>query len=137
MSENIVLCVDPGREKCGLAVVGKNEGVFFKTIAATVSLRETTARLIDEYNAGAIVLGDRTFSRSTGEALAGLKSNGAVVPIIFVDEHRSTEEARRRYWQNNPPRGWRWFLPVTMQTPPVPIDDYVAVILAERYFGSK
>jgi len=25
-------------------------------------------------------------------------------------------------------------IPVTMRTPPVPVDDYVAVILAERFF---
>lgn len=136
MSENIVLAIDPGREKCGLAVVGKNEGIFFKTIADTASLRETAARLIGKYTAGVIVLGNRTFSRAASEIVAGIEANGAVVPIIFVDEHRSTEEARRRYWQENPPQGWRRLLPVSMQTPPEPVDDYVAVILAERYFGA-
>ena len=33
----------------------------------------------------------------------------------------------------NPPRGWRRLLPVSMQMPPEPYDDYVAVILAQRF----
>ncbi|HKM17981.1 MAG TPA: pre-16S rRNA-processing nuclease YqgF, partial [Limnochordia bacterium] len=37
----------------------------------------------------------------------------------------------------HPPRGWRRLLPVSLQTPPVPIDDYVAVILAQRYLDGK
>ena len=41
------------------------------------------------------------------------------------------------YWREHPPRGLMRLIPVTMQVPPVPVDDYVAVILAERYFDKK
>jgi hypothetical protein len=52
--------------------------------------------------------------------------------LKVVDEYRTTEEAKKLYWQVNPPKGWRRFLPVTMQVPPEPVDDLVAVILARR-----
>ena len=134
MSEEIILCVDPGREKCGLAIVSKSEGVLLKIVIDTNLLRKTAEQLIRDYGAQTIVLGDRTFSGYAKEAFVGLKSNDVDMPIIFVDEHRSSEEARERYWRDNPPKGLLRLLPVTMQTPPVPIDDYVALILAERYF---
>ena len=35
--------------------------------------------------------------------------------------------AKGEYWKANPPNGWRRLIPVTMQVPPVPVDDFVAV----------
>ncbi len=55
----------------------------------------------------------------------------------MIDEHRSSEQGRRRYFRENPPRGWRRLLPVGLQTPPRAYDDYVAVVLAERYLASR
>jgi RNase H-fold protein (predicted Holliday junction resolvase) len=137
MSENIIVSVDPGREKCGVAVVEKNAGVLFKAVIDTSFLKETTEHLVREYNARGIILGDRTFSGSAKEMFAGVKLNDIDVPVILIDEHQSSEEARLRYWRENPPKGFWRLLPVTMQTPPVPVDDYVAVILAERHFKGQ
>jgi hypothetical protein len=50
-----------------------------------------------------------------------------------VNEKHSSERARLRYFKETPPRGiWR-LIPITLQVPPVPIDDYAAVIVAEDY----
>jgi hypothetical protein len=52
--------------------------------------------------------------------------------ILVVDEKDTTFQARERYWEYHPRRGWRRLLPSTLQVPPDPVDDYVALILAER-----
>ena len=59
------------------------------------------------------------------------------IPVEIVDEYRTTDDARRAYWKAHPPRGWRRFLPTGMQVPPVPVDDFVAVLLAQRYLTHR
>ena len=51
----------------------------------------------------------------------------------MIDESHSTEEARKLYWQYNPPTGWRKFVPKGMQFPPEPVDDLTAYIIGKRY----
>jgi hypothetical protein len=52
-----------------------------------------------------------------------------------VDERGTTLEARRRYWQLFPPRGWRRLLPQGLRQPPRDWDDVVAQLLLERRLG--
>ena len=55
------------------------------------------------------------------------------IRVVVGDEVLDTSvKARERYWEHNPRRGWRRLLPATLQTPPEPVDDFVALILAER-----
>jgi RNase H-fold protein (predicted Holliday junction resolvase) len=127
----IVLGVDPGREKCGLAVVSSS-GVIIKRVVPRAEFLPVAKELLAEHNVERVILGDGTgsteFMRELTRALPGLD-------LAIIDEQHSTEEARERYWQNHRPRGWRRALPITMQVPPEPYDDYVAVILAERFFS--
>jgi RNase H-fold protein (predicted Holliday junction resolvase) len=131
----IIICIDPGREKCGMAVVHRENGVLTKAVIATKRLSLVVEEWMMEYQTEKVVIGDGTSSREAKEALEKIKLNGKTLNIIFIDEYRSTDEARKRYWQENPPRGLRRLIPVTMQVPPEPVDDYVAIILAERYFA--
>ena len=55
----------------------------------------------------------------------------------MVDEYNTTQLAKGEYWKANPPRGLKKLIPITMQVPPVPVDDYVAVILARRYIANN
>lgn len=130
---NTVLAVDPGRDKCGIAVVGEDGAVRFQGIVPAVAAGEFVAKLLREHDVDNVVVGDRT---GAGDVTRDLRRHGATQPKL-VDEHRSTEEGRRRYFRANPPRGWRRLLPVTLQTPPRPYDDYVAIVLAERFFASR
>jgi hypothetical protein len=50
-----------------------------------------------------------------------------------VNERDSTLEARDLYWKEVPPRGWRRLVPLSLQVPPEPIDDFAAVVLARRH----
>lgn len=131
--DDMVVAVDPGREKCGVAAVHCRRGVEERLIVATRDLPVSVARLLARYHSRTVVIGDRTTSRDAQGTLRAALADQSV-QIIPVDEHRSTDEARARYWQENPPRGLKRLIPVTMLAPPRPVDDYVAVILAERFF---
>lgn len=134
---NLVIAIDPGREKCGIAVVSVSLQVFYQAVIAADRLLAVVEKLAQDYQTELAVIGDRTFSRETIEKLRAVQQAGVIREIIPVDEHRSTDMARQRYWRDNPPQGWHRFLPVSLQVPARPVDDYVAVILAERYFGNK
>jgi RNase H-fold protein (predicted Holliday junction resolvase) len=132
--EQIIIAVDPGREKCGIAVVHQGKGVLMQEVIATNRLTLVVQELLTTYEASVIVIGDRTSSQEAKTKLKQVTARGRDVEVVLVDEHRSTDQARKRYWQKNPPTGFMRLVPVTMQVPPQPVDDYVAVILAERYF---
>ena len=50
-----------------------------------------------------------------------------------MPEAGTTLAARQRYWQLEPPRGWRRLLPEGLRLPPRDIDDVVAQLLLERH----
>jgi RNase H-fold protein (predicted Holliday junction resolvase) len=131
---NCILAIDPGREKNGVAVVTMEGAVFYQNVIATEQLLSAIEELLIDYKIDKIIIGNKTGSK---EFITNMKKAGIlekVEGIIPIDEHLSTEEARKRYWEHNPPTGLKKLIPLTMQTPGVPVDDYVAVILAERYF---
>jgi Predicted endonuclease involved in recombination (possible Holliday junction resolvase in Mycoplasmas and B. subtilis) len=129
-----VIAVDPGRDKCGIAVVEQDGTAVWQAVTVTPQLAEVVAKLAATYGTITVVMGNRTTSREAREALAAVRVEGKEFTIIPVEEHRSTDEARGRYWRDHPPRGVMRLVPIGLQVPPVPVDDYVAVILAERYF---
>ena len=128
-----ILAVDPGRDKCGIAVVEPNGRVLYRAVAAAENVAGDVRRLMGEYHVKRLVLGDRT---AANQVMRALRQAQLPLSPILVDEHRSSELGRKRYFEDNPPRGWRRLLPVTLQTPGRPYDDYVAVVLAERYLES-
>ena len=128
-----IMAVDPGRDKCGLAVLSPEGEILWRQVVETAKLDEIAGVIRAEYSPTLLVLGNGTTSR---EAKARLIKALPGLPLKVVDEYRTTDEARRLYWVVNPPQGWRKLLPVSMQTPPEPVDDLVAVILARRELGA-
>jgi RNase H-fold protein (predicted Holliday junction resolvase) len=131
---NCILAIDPGREKNGVAVVTMEGAVFYQNVIATEQLLSAIGELLTAYKIDKIIIGNRTGSKEFINIMKKAGIQEKVEGIIPIDEHLSTEEARKRYWEHNPPTGLKKLIPLTMQTPGVPVDDYVAVILAERYF---
>lgn len=123
-----IAALDPGREKCGFAVLQMTGETMYQIVVETHHLRKMVENANAKYGFKTLVLGDGTTS---GEARACLQ--GLSFSIVLVDEKHTTEEARCMYWKMHPPKGWKKLIPVTMQFPPVPVDDYVAVLLARRY----
>lgn len=132
----LVLGIDPGREKCGVAAVDARRGVLHREVVSTLALEKTLRALLAAHPARAVVLGNGTSAKRAAKTVAALLETTAV-QLVLADEYRTTDAARARYWREHPPRGWRALLPTTMQTPPVPVDDYAAVILAERYLENS
>jgi RNase H-fold protein (predicted Holliday junction resolvase) len=128
----LVIAVDPGREKCGVAVVKRENKVLLKEVVPTETLPGVVQDLAKLHNCTTLVIGDRTTSQ---EMILKLEKAILGIKIIPVNEHRSTDEARKLYWLDNPPKGFKRLIPIGMQFPPVPVDDYVAVVLAARYFN--
>ncbi len=125
----IVLAVDPGREKCGLAVVEPGR-VLHREVVARAHLRQRAGELAQSFSVAVVVVGDATASQDVIAELAELGK-----PVQVVPEAGTTLEARRRYFQEHRPRGVYRFLPPGLRVPPEPYDDYVAVLLAERYLS--
>ena len=76
-----------------------------------------------------VLLGGSTGSR---EIFREINQVTGLEPVV-VDERYTTERARKRYFVDHPPRGlWR-LVPLGLQLPPVAIDDYAAVVMAEDY----
>jgi RNase H-fold protein (predicted Holliday junction resolvase) len=129
--DEVILAIDPGKGKCGLAVVTKNR-VLHRAVIPRQRIVDAVRDCLERFqDIDQIILGDRTGSHELRDELEAVLS----FPISFVDEHLSTQEARDLYWQEDPPRGWRRLLPLSLQAPPEPYDDLVAVVLAKRYLG--
>lgn len=129
-----VLAIDPGRDKCGLAVVDRQAGVLAHTVTPTERLQPAARQWLGEYACKVVVVGDGTASAAIRELLRGMEASRDIAQVVSVDERNSTLEARTRYWRETPPRGWRRLFPAGLLPPPCAIDDYAAIILAERFF---
>lgn len=126
---SIVLAIDPGRDKCGIAVLSPQGDVLLHEIVPTGALETRVSELAAEY-APRIIMGDGTTSAATKARI-----EAQVGAVTLVDEYRTTEEGRRLYWAENPPRGWRRLVPRGLLTPTVPVDDFAAVALARRFLA--
>ena len=137
MTDPCIVAVDPGREKCGVAVVGRERGPLARQVVDADVLLSTVAGLVSRFGCRILVLGNQTASAAVRRKIQPLLDQALVDEIVLIDEHGSTEAARSRYWQAIPPTGWRCFLPRGLLVPPCAVDDFAAIILAERYFEKK
>lgn len=132
LSQPVVLGFDPGRDKCGLAVMGIDRTLCYRAVINADDVLEQLQTLRQQFPISMIVMGDQTTAQRWQQQLKQLPDPPRVV---LVDERYSSLEARDRYWQLHPPKGWLRLLPQGMRTPPCPIDDIVAMLLIERYLN--
>lgn len=136
----VIMAVDPGRRKFGYAVLEKNEEkqrvfVLRKGVAPAEEVEQVVREICAGFPVTVVVVGDKTGGREMlARVVKALRGQATVVRRI--DESRSTLEGRRRYLLEHR-RGWRRLLPLGLQVPPEPYDDYVAVVLGERYFAGE
>lgn len=128
-----ILAVDPGREKCGLAVLGVADGRVLAHLVVPVSgLVSAVTALRERHPFALAAVGDRTGS---AEVQAALASGIPDLTFRTVREADTTLEARRLYFADHPPRGWRRLIPRSMQLPQEAYDDYSAIALGRRFLG--
>ena len=128
----MVIGVDPGKDKCGVAVLNSGGDVKFSEVIPTREFESTLKKLSAQFEVDLVILGN-----GTTHSIAEKKLRAINFTVEVVDEKFTTEEARREYWKQNPPRGWRKLLPTSLQVPPVPVDNIVAEILVKRYLGNR
>jgi hypothetical protein len=132
-----LLAIDPGRAKCGIAVVSGPPplAVLFQTVIPTESLVVEAAGLKRRFpQINLLLMGDGTGSAPLRRALRAAYPD---LPFQLIGEHGTSERARRRFLEQNPPTGWRLWLPIGLRVPDQSYDDYVAVLLAEDYFSKN
>ncbi|HEY9612716.1 pre-16S rRNA-processing nuclease YqgF [Allocoleopsis sp.] len=127
----MILGFDPGRDKCGLAVMGESRQLLYHQVVLSSEAIATIQQLCQQFPIEIIVMGDQTTAKSWRQKLE--RDLSLSLPIVLVDERYSTLEARDRYWQMYPPQGFQRLIPQGLREPPRPIDDIVAILLIERY----
>jgi RNase H-fold protein (predicted Holliday junction resolvase) len=133
VTDGAILGIDPGTRKCGYAIVVRaGELPLELGIVPTEDLGERIRDLASRYGLRAIALGGGTHASPVRTVLETLG-----VPISIVDERETTLLARKRYFAVHPPRGWRRLVPRGMLLPPRPIDDFAAVLIAERLIATE
>jgi RNase H-fold protein (predicted Holliday junction resolvase) len=128
----MLLGFDPGRDKCGLAVMALDRTLLFQTVAKSHEAIAQIRDLLRAYPIAILVMGDQTTAK---EWKAELQKNFAKLHIVSVDEKFSSQEARQRYWAMYPAQGLFGLIPLGLRSPPRPVDDIVAIILIERYLS--
>ena len=123
-----ILAIDPGREKTGIAIL-KNSDVLEHKIINSEELVQIIKSLLEKYIIKTIVMGNGTSSKKKYDLL---KREFIDRDIVLINEYRTTDEARKLYFQENPPKGWKKLIPLGMQVPPVPVDDYAAIVIGRK-----
>lgn len=126
----VLLGFDPGRQKCGLAVMGVDRTLRYHQVVSTDAAIATIQELRQRFPISLLVMGDQTTAKEWKQKLSELPDRPS---IILVDERHSSLEARDRYWQMFPPKGVARLVPQPLRSIPRPIDDIVAILLIERY----
>ncbi|MBD2194498.1 MULTISPECIES: pre-16S rRNA-processing nuclease YqgF [Calothrix] len=132
-TEAVILGFDPGRDKCGLAVIGIDRQLHYHEVVPANEAIATIEKLRQRFAVSLMVMGDQTTAKQWKKRLN--QELAEPLNIALVDERYSTLEARDRYWQMYPPKGLTKLLPQGMRQPPRPIDDIVAILLIERYLN--
>ena len=126
-----VLGIDPGRRKTGVAVISASGEILWRAIIAPDELAARLPDLTKQWQIALVILGDSTASEQTRAQIESALGE-AEIELRIVDETGSTLEARALYWADHPRRGWRALVPLSLQEPPEPIDDYAATVVARR-----
>ncbi len=124
---------DPGKDKCGIAIVTFEGNPIRHEVIASDTAIATLQSWMQTHSINSLILGDQTGSKQWRSRIIEALPN---IQIITIDERFSSQQARDRYWKMYPAQGLQKLVPLGMRTPPRPIDDIVAIILVERYLAS-
>lgn len=128
----MILAIDPGKDKCGMAVLDLNGNVLERKILPREHVPNALPYYLAKYGIATLVIGRGSFGKELERELSKLDLR---ISLIFVSEQYSTHEARKRYWEENRPKGLWKIIPTSLRVPPVPIDDYAAVVIGERFLA--
>ncbi len=131
--EKTVLAIDPGTKKCGMALVRRGEAggldLLWKNITSVEGVLPNLHTAYAVHPFSLVIIGEGTNSSTL---IRNIREHLPAMGTLVVNERDTTMQARERYWEHHPRKGWRKFLPSTLQVPPEPVDDFAALVIAER-----
>lgn len=135
----IVLAIDPGREKCGIAICEPGDSVrarvLHREVVATERVVARVLQLLPQFGFEAVLMGDGTHSSVLSKAVRAVLTES--LPLHLVPEAFTSQRARERLRAESLPRGIWKLIPQGMRATPHSYDDHVAVILAEDWFSAQ
>lgn len=136
-ASQLMIAVDPGREKTGIALMTLTGELVDKMIVPTDEIATFCAQWLGSYSSiNRIVCGNGTNHNKVSNLLEQVASSYNI-EVVLTDEAHTTEEARHRYFEVNPPKGLKRLLPKGMLLPSEPVDDFTAWIIGERYLQKE
>lgn len=132
--DELILGVDPGKSKTGVALVTGRGEIKNTEVLLMVNFPEALGEFLEQQEIELCILGNGTTSSGMEKVLRQILPQAK---IKNIDESHSTEEARRLYWQLNPPKGLRKLFPLGMQLPPENLDGLAAAVLVRRYLAQR
>jgi RNase H-fold protein (predicted Holliday junction resolvase) len=123
--------IDPGLVKCGYAVVSADRQRLGLEIVPSADIVSRLARDV-ELGIAMVCIGDATRS---AEVERIVRERWPALPVTLVDERNTSLQARRRYYEDHPPRGIMRLVPLGLLVPKEPLDGYAALLIVERYLA--
>jgi RNase H-fold protein (predicted Holliday junction resolvase) len=118
-----IIAIDPGRYKCGIAIVKKSIDsncsckklidcldVIFKEVIETNVLADEIKLLSANYSPDLIIVGNGTASADIIQKITELN----ISPIKEICEKSSTLQARALYFKDNPCKGLKKLIPLSL-----------------------
>ena len=128
-----VVCIDPGKSKCGLVLAEISEKKVYKAIILKSELLENYLRnLITAEDIEQIIIGNGTTSREIREKLHFFKKE-----LITFEEKNTTYRAKARYFELFPISGLKFLIPREVFIINKNLDAISALIILEDYCKMK
>lgn len=132
----IVLAIDPGRSKCGIAVCTPRDDsdrpkILHREVVQTDKLVMHVMMLLDMHQPNVVLIGDGTQSATLRKAVGKVLPEG--MPFHEVPEAFTSQRVRARLQKEWLPKGLVRLLPHGLRPAPKAYDDYVAALLAEDW----
>lgn len=104
--------------------------IAFLQVVQTAELAENLLACRERWQPLETVIGNGTNSGRVSDVVRKVLPD---LPLQVIEEAHSTEDARKLYWQVNPPQGWRKIVPLGLLVPVEPLDAYAAAVLLKRF----
>ena len=127
-SQPFILAVDPGRDKCGFAVLTRDGVIIQKAVVLADDFAVRIADFINTFKPEIYAVGSGTHSRSAFDILKSVVDQD----VMVIDETGSTLQGRELAWMENPTSGFIGMLPKVFWPTPPDVDAWAAVVIGRR-----
>ncbi len=131
--KKVIIAVDPGTQKCGIAVLDGYGNILKRDIVPRSEIVGRVKSLASEHPDSEVVVGSST----QGKEITHDLSEQAGIEPVMIDESNSTDEARVLFWKENKPGCFWSVFPASFRPMPRPIDDYAAEIIGRRFLSER